>query len=292
MKTATNDAEWLDHSTYPFRSRFVQLAAGRVHYVDEGEGPVILFVHGTPTWSFEYRHLISGLRSSHRCVAIDHLGFGLSERPDSFDYTPESHAKNLVEFVHALGLRDVTLVVHDFGGPIALPLVLDEPGLVRRVVVMNSWMWSFEGDARMTRTARMAGSFVGRFLYRWLNASLRIIAPGAWGDRRKLTHAIQSQYLAPFRDRDARVRVLWALARALLGSSQFYASLWNRRAELASTETLVVWGTRDPAFDTSFLERWEKTLPRAKVVRATKSGHWPHEEEPELVLGALRAFVA
>jgi len=86
---------WLDRRAYPFASRTLPLRAGRMHYVDEGQGEPLLFVHGTPTWSFEYRHLVSALSRRFRCIAPDHLGFGLSERPAAIAYTPEAHAANL-----------------------------------------------------------------------------------------------------------------------------------------------------------------------------------------------------
>src|SRR4051812_20025305 len=115
---------WLDTEAYPFAPHYVALRQGRVHYVDEGSGPVMLLVHGTPTWSFEYRHLIRAFSARFRVIAPDHLGFGLSDRPQRFSYSPEAHAEVLREFVSALGLSDVFLVVHDFGGPIGLPLAL------------------------------------------------------------------------------------------------------------------------------------------------------------------------
>ena len=131
------DAEtsWVDRQNYPFQSRYQQLSDGQMHYVDEGQGDVVLLVHGTPTWSFEYRHVIAALSKHHRCIAPDHLGFGLSERPTGFAYTPEAHAQALREFVGRLGLDRFTLVVHDFGGPIALPLTWELRSAVTRVVV-------------------------------------------------------------------------------------------------------------------------------------------------------------
>ena len=125
----------MSDADYPFTSRYVALSSGRMHYVDEGAGDVVLFVHGTPTWSFEYRHLIKAFRASHRCIAPDHLGFGLSERPANFPYTPEAHATALEEFAGKLGLDRFTLVVHDFGGPVGLPLCLRHPDRVVRLVL-------------------------------------------------------------------------------------------------------------------------------------------------------------
>jgi haloalkane dehalogenase len=292
MASVESVPAWLDKQAYPFASRWVDVGVGKLHYVDEGQGPVILFVHGTPTWSFEYRHLIAELRATHRCIAVDHLGFGLSDRPADAEYTPEAHAQRLRAFVDKLGLTRFTLVVHDFGGPIGLPLALDGSGRVERVVVLNSWMWSFTDDAEMTKRARMVAGGFGKFLYRRLNASLKLITPSAYGDRRKLTKAIHRQYLEVFPDPDSRERVLYALALSLLGSSAHYEGLWQRRAELAKVPVLIVWGVKDSAFRPRQLAKWREAVPTAQVVEVPTSGHWPHEEEPQAVLAALRAFLA
>lgn len=294
----------LDKPDYPFASRHLDLAAGRLHYVDEGPAVgaapagngTLLFVHGTPTWSYEWRHLIRAFSPAYRCVAPDHLGFGFSGRPRNFSYAPEDHARNLGEFVRKLDLRDVTLVVHDFGGPIGLPLCFEEcfeePARIRRIVLMNTWMWSFAGDAAMEKKARVAASAFGRLLYRYANFSLRVLTPYAFGDKRKLTPAIHRQYLDRFPDAWSREAVLWALARALLGSSAFYRGLWEKRERLQSLPTLIVWGLKDRAFGPPLLERWKAALPAAKVAELPESGHWPHEEEPEAVIRALRDFLA
>jgi pimeloyl-ACP methyl ester carboxylesterase len=288
---AAHVPDWLDRDAYPFQHRWLALANGRrLHYIDEGEGDAILLVHGTPSWSFEWRHVVRALSASHRCIAPDLLGFGLSDRPADFPYTPEAHAEVLAAFVERLGLRDVTLVVHDFGGPIGLPLALRDATPVRRLVVVNSWMWSFAGDADMERKARFAGGAVGRFLYRRLNASLRLIMPSAYGDRRKLTPAIHRQYLGPFPDAWSRGAVLWPLARALLASSAYYERLWSRREQLRTLPALIVWGTKDSAFRPAQLARWREALPHARVVELPV-GHWPQEEAPDEVVAALRAFL-
>jgi haloalkane dehalogenase len=285
-----NDAA-VDRTAYPFTSRWAQTSAGRLHYIDEGTGEPMLFVHGTPTWSFEWRHIVQALAPERRCIAVDLVGFGLSERPRDFTYTPEAHSEVLQEFVDTLGLERFDLVVHDFGGPIALPLVLNHPNRVARLVVINSWMWSFAGDREMERASRIAGGAFGRFLYKYLNFSLRVIAPAAWGDRRKLTPAIQRQYLDRFPDTWSRGTVLWPLAHAIMGSDAYYRWLWERRERLRAVPTLIVWGMKDRAFRPHLLERWRDALPGARVVEIPGAGHWPHEEEPEVVADALRLFL-
>ncbi|HUL72111.1 MAG TPA: alpha/beta fold hydrolase [Vicinamibacterales bacterium] len=282
---------WLDLQAYPFAPRYLDLGAGWMHYVDEGRGMPVLFVHGTPTWSFEFRHLIRALSPHVRCIAPDHLGFGLSERPTRFAYTPEAHANVLREFVIRLGLDELTLVVHDFGGPIGLPLCFDPAVRVRRLVLLNTWMWPFDDDADMLRKARIAGGTVGRWLYEYANFSLRVLMPSAYGNRALLTPAIHRQYLEVFRDRKARVRVLHALARALTGSRDFYASLLAQAGALGDRPALILWGLKDSAFKPRQLARWRELLPNAKVVELADAGHWPHEEAPEVVARTMLDWV-
>jgi haloalkane dehalogenase len=262
-----------------------------MHYVDEGQGDPTLFVHGTPTWSFEYRHLIRAMSPRRRVIAPDHLGFGLSDRPSGFSYTPEAHAEVLDEFVTKLALRNITLVVHDFGGPIGLPLALDGSGRIARVVLLNTWMWPFDRDPGMVRRGRIAASALGRWLYAHANFSLRVLTPSAYGDRRALTPAIHRQYLEVFRDKRARVQVLHALARAINGSRDYYAGLLARVSALRDLPVLIVWGMKDSAFRPHMLDRWASLLPGAAVIRLPDAGHWPHEEEPDRVIEALNRWI-
>lgn len=282
----------VDPAAFPFATREIPLTAGRMRYVSEGDGPPILFVHGTPTWSFDWRHLIAAFRGRFRCVAPDLLGFGRSERPAGFSYTPEAHAVALAEFVERTGLRDFTLVVHDFGGPIGLPLAVRDASPVKRLVVINTWMWSLSGDPFYENGARVAKSALGRFLYRRANLSLRVITPSAYGDRKRLTPAIHRQLLERFPDPASRGLVLWPLAKALIDSSAHYESLWERREALRHLPASIVWGLKDPAFPPRLLAKWREALPQAEVVELPRSGHWPHEEEPEKVIAAIDSLLA
>jgi haloalkane dehalogenase len=224
-------------------------------------------------------------------VAPDHLGFGLSSRPTDFPYTPEAHAATLEAFVDRLGLTRFALVVHDFGGPIGLPLCLRGRREVTDLIIMNTFMWPIDDDPSMARGARFLGSPLGRFLYKYGNASLRLIMPSAYANRSKLTREIHRQYLEPFRDREARVLVLHALAKSLLGSRHHYEQLWRESARLEGRPALIVWGMKDHAFGPRHLARWEARLPDATVLRLPDAGHWPHEEAPAEVADAIRTFL-
>lgn len=281
--------DWINRAEYPFRSQFVELDAGTIHYVDEGQGPILLMVHGTPTWSFLYRHLIKGLSSEYRCIAVDHLGFGLSGKPTEGDYRPEDHARNLHQFIERLGLRDITLMVHDFGGPIGLSYAIEQPENVQALVLFNTWMWSQRGNATVERVSRILGGPLGRVLYTRLNFSPRVLLRAAWGDNVKLTPEIQRHYtgvLATPADR----RATWVLARELIGSSDWYDHLWQRRERIAGKPALLVWGMQDPTFKEAELERWQTLFTNARTVKLPTTGHFVPDEAPEIVPD-LRAFL-
>lgn len=282
---------WLDRAEYPFASRWIEIEGARMHYVDEGQGPTVLMVHGTPTWSFLYRHLVKGLRERCRCVVPDHLGFGLSDKPAGDAYRPADQARRLAAFVAALDLQDVTLVVHDYGGPIGLAYALDRPDNVRHLVLFNTWMWSFAGDRRYERAGRVLGSRPGRFLYERFGASLNVLFRRAIADRTRYTEAVHAQYAAPQRERAAR-HATWIYAREVMGSSDWYAALWRRRERLAEIPALLIWGLKDKAFGTC-LPRWRTVFRDAEAVELTEVGHAPPEERgPEcaaLIAGFLLA---
>lgn len=283
---------WLDRAGWPYGPRSVDTGDGGQHYVDEGTGPAVLLVHGTPTWSYEWRHVIAALQPRHRVIAVDHLGFGLSERPSGAGYRPDDHARRFRHFVDAVcPSGPLTLVVHDFGGPIALDWALDHPDRLAHLVVTNTWMWPLDDDPGMRRGARFIATPIGRWMYRRLNASQKLIMPSAYADRRRLTPAIHAQYLNLFPDADSRERVLFALAQSLLGSSAFYGTLWARRDRLRGVDTHILWGLKDSAFQPHILERWKTVLPQVRVVTFDDAGHWPHEETPAAYVRALAAIV-
>ncbi|HEY1086076.1 MAG TPA: alpha/beta fold hydrolase [Archangium sp.] len=281
---------WLDRAEYPWTPKLVDVGAeGRLAVVDVGTGPTLLFSHGTPTWSFDWRHLVKALSATHRCVLVDHLGFGLSERPLGADYSPEGHARRFSSLVDRLGLDRFTLVIHDFGGPFALPAVLEKPERLEKLVVFNTFFWSMQEDPRERRLSGLGGSGLFRWLYRHVNLSLTVIAPSAWGDAPR-PKSLWRHYTALFEDKDAREQVLFALAKSMRGSTAHFEQLWAER-ERVQVPVLLVWGMKDSAFPPSALARCQRAWPHAKTLELPTAGHWPHEEQPAAVLEGLRAFL-
>jgi haloalkane dehalogenase len=282
--------DWVDREVYPFESHYLDLSVGRMHYIDEGEGDVILMVHGTPTWSFLYRHLISGLQDNYRVVAPDHLGFGLSDKPSDYSYRPADQAQNLHAFIDALDLKDITLVVHDFGGPIGLSYAVSQPQNVRRLLLFNTWMWSLNDYRDKAILGRIFGSPLGRWLYKRFGFSVNVILPGAYGDRSTLTPDIHNQYRHPLNDGNAR-HATWVYARELLDSSDWYDSLWARREVLADKPVLLLWGMKDPAFGPKYLERWRELFNDAQTHEFPDTGHFVQEEQGETLLPIISEFL-
>lgn len=276
---------WLDRGLYPFRHRFIEVEGHELHYIDEGAGSPVLFVHGTPSWSFEWRAQVSALSGSHRAIALDHLGFGLSNKPPEASYRPVDHARRLLEMVRSLELEDVTLVVHDFGGPIGLWVALEEPWRFRSIVAMNTWMWGAGDDPRVARISRFVASPIGRFLYLWLNASPRWLLPATFADRRRLSPIVHRHYTRPFGRRRERTGP-WVLGCELNASDEFFESLWERREELPC-EPAFVWGMSDPAAGSAQLARFLEAWPDARVTEIEDAGHFPQEEAPERVTAAI-----
>jgi haloalkane dehalogenase len=276
---------WLDRGEYPFASHWFHVGVGRMHYLDEGQGAPIVMVHGTPTWSFLYRHLVKALRGRYRCVVPDHLGFGLSDRPVGWSYRPQDQARNLARFVESLGLENVTLIVHDFGGPIGLAYALDHPGNVRRLVLFNTWMWSFADDRRVRLAGRLLGSRLGRVLYEHFDFSVRVVFRRAIADRARYTAAVERHYL-----KAANGHATWVCARELLGSSAWYDSLWQRRERITGIPALLLWGMKDPAF-AACLPRWRQALAQAPVIQLADCGHAPPEERAPELLPLLAQFL-
>lgn len=279
----------MDPNDYEFKPLGFDVPGGRMHYVDEGTGPAVVLVHGTPTWSYLYRHLIRALSDGYRVVVPDHLGFGRSGKPKGADCRPAAHAANLARLLDHLGLEDIVLGVHDFGGPIGLSYAIERPENVRALVLFNTWLWSLEGTPA-ERASRLLGGRLGRFLARRLNLSPRVLLKAAFGNRRALTREIHAHYLEPFASPDER-EAPWVLARELMGSADWYRSLWDQRARIVDKPSLVLWGMKDPTFGPAYLARWETELTNASVVQVEHAGHFVPEEAPDRVTREVRSFL-
>ncbi|WP_162051368.1 alpha/beta fold hydrolase [Pontibacter pamirensis] len=283
--------KWLDRILYPFQHHTLQLEAGQMHYLDEGSGETIVFVHGTPTWSFVWRQQIKALSRNYRCIAPDHLGFGLSDKPsDGFLYTPEAHAENLEALIEHLQLRNITLVVHDFGGPIGLRYALRHPENVKNLIIMNSWMWNLEEEKQLNKISKFMSGSIGRFLYLQGGFSVRMLLPRGYHQRKHLTKDIRNHYQKPLSAISDRLGT-WNFAKALHEANPYFEALWKQREKLKGINKLILWGEKDALLPLHFLDRWKEGFPEAKVVRL-KAGHFLQEESGGEVADEIKKVLA
>lgn len=261
---------------------------GPMHYVDRGSGPPVVMVHGNPASSTLFRPLIERLETTHRCLAVDHVGFGRSAKPSGWDHLPTSHAANLASLLDSLDLHDVTMVVNDWGGPIGLSWVLDHPDRVAGLVVTNTWLWSVRRSWYYQGFSRFMGGPVGRYLIRRRNYFATGVVRRAWGTATPLTPEIRDEFADVHTDPEERTG-MWVFPREIIGSSEWLASLWERRDVLAGIPMALVWGMRDIAFREDVLDTWSTAFPDASVHRLDDVGHFPAREAPDAVADAVRA---
>lgn len=281
---------WLNKSMYPFTSNYMDINGHKLHYIDEGKGETLLFVHGTPSWSFDFRNLIIPLKNKYRCIAIDHIGFGLSDKPEHYDYSTQNHSKSLEQVVLKLQLTNITLVVHDFGGPIGLNVALHYPHLIKRIVVFNSWLWSSANDPQFIKFSKMLRSPLLPFLYRYLNFSPRFVLPTTFGSH-KPSKAVLAHYTKPFAHKTQRNGAL-AFARSLLHDQDWFEQLWEKRAALTQKPTLFIWGLKDPVIIPAYLAKFQAGFTNSRTLLLEECGHFPQEEQPESVVNSLLDFLA
>lgn len=280
---------WLNTQEYPFTSRYFAVDNTRMHYIDEGNGETILFVHGTPSWSFDFRKVIKPLSKKYRCVAIDHIGFGLSEKPAAYDYTTINHSRNLEKFILEKDLQNITLVVHDFGGPIGFYSAMRYADRIKNIVVLNSWLWSSTEDEDFQRFSKILRSPLLPFLYRYFNFSARYILPQSFGDK-KLEKGLLTQYTKPFSHVGERNGPL-AFAKSLLNDQDWFEELWQQKSVLQDKPILFLWGMKDPVIKPHYLQKFVGGFSTTTVHKIESAGHFPQEEEAETVSKKIAEFV-
>ena len=278
---------------YPWTGEDLVLKSGfRLHYVDEGEGDPVLMVHGNPTWSFYYRTLITGLKNDHRCVVPDHLGCGLSDKPQDWDYQLADHVDNLVQLIEHLDLQNITLVVHDWGGAIGFGAAVRLPERFKRFVVFNTavFMGPIPWALRMVHVP-----VVGALLVRGLNGFVRGGLVASIADKSRMKNGVGKGYLAPYNSWSSRVanhrmvldipvdssHPTWGPLHAIdLGIRQF-----------ADKPFLIVWGEQDFVFTNYFRDEWMKRFPEAELHSLPECSHWIVEDAHERILPWMRSFI-
>lgn len=285
-QSAGTRPSWVDSDLYPFESHFVELDGHVVHYIDEGSGPILLMLHGNPTWSFVYREVIKALRDRFRCIALDYPGFGLSVAAPGYGYQPDDHAAVVVAFLDRMELSKLTLVAHDWGGPIGLYAAEQRPDKFERLVFGNTWAWPVNGELRAEMASRLMGGPVGRELIRQVNLFVNALVP-AGHRRRKVSQSEMTHYRQALATRERR-NACAILPGAITGSREFLADIESHLTLLDRLPTLIVWADADMAFSDKDRARLEQKFPNHTTVVAHGAGHFVQSDAADEMSEAIR----
>ena len=292
---------------YPANPRRFEVRPGiAMSYLDEGprDGEVVVMLHGNPSWSYYWRMLVAGLSDRYRCIVPDHVGMGLSDKPDDdkgatprYDYTLQSRVDDLEALLRHAGVDDatpVTLAVHDWGGMIGFGWALKHAAQVKRLVILNTAAFPMPADKAMPWQIALGRDYsIGELVIRAFNA----FSAGAsrLGVERKMPAAVRRAYVAPYnswKNRISTIRFMQdiplspkdAAWRLLEAAGKALPSFANRPA-------FIGWGLKDFVFDQHFLARFRADLPQARVHAFEDAGHYVLEDRHEVLVPAIRAFL-
>ncbi|MCZ6671724.1 MAG: alpha/beta fold hydrolase [Verrucomicrobia bacterium] len=276
---------------YSFSSQWSTVDDHQLHYVDEGAGRAVIMLHGNPTWSFLYRNVIKSLRDQCRCLALDHIGCGLSDKPQDYAYTLKQHISNAVAWIEQLRLESFDLIVHDWGGAIGMGVAQELPNKVGKVVILNTAAFFVDRIPKRISICRIP--MLGDLIVRGFNGfagpatSMAVSKP--------LSKTVKEGFLLPYNSWSNRVAILRFVQDIPTRESQETFQVLKRIEKflpnLARHPVLIGWGRKDFCFDDRFLERWQALYPEANVLAYPKSGHYILEDEKNTLIPQIKDFL-
>jgi haloalkane dehalogenase len=283
---------------YPFESHFFDRDGLRLHYLDEGSGDPVVMLHGNPTWSYYYRNLVTALCDRSRCIVPDHIGCGLSDKPQPprYDYSLKSRIDDLTALLDHLGVRDrVTLIMHDWGGMIGMAWAARHVEAVKKLVILNTAAFHLPKSKHFPFRL-----WLGRntSLGAWLIRSRNLFCTHAANvgvKRKPMPPEVRHWYLQPYDSWENRVAVLKFVQTIPLKPTdpgyEIVSEVGQSLPKFGNTPTLICWGMKDFVFDHHFLEEWKRRMPNAKVHRFQDCGHYVLEDAAEEIIPLVNEFV-
>ena len=283
---------------YPFTGKFHDRNGLKLHYLDEGAGDPVVMVHGNPSWSIYYRNLVNTLKATHRCIVPDHIGCGFSDKPgdDTYEYTLASRLEDLESLLAALDItKNITLVVHDWGGMIGMAFATRHPEKIKRLVILNTSAFHLPKSKRFPLGLNICRNMrLGTLLVRGFNA----FSAGAAhvGCKRNLMSAkLKRAYRAPYNSWANRIATLrFVQDIPLQPSDKAYAlvsAVEQNVSALKHVPMLICWGMKDFVFDHHFLDAWVEHFPDAEIHRYDDCGHYILEDAQDEVVPLIQSFI-
>jgi haloalkane dehalogenase len=286
------------HHLYPFASHFLIINGLRYHYLDEGQGDPIVMVHGNPTWSFYFRNLVRRLSADYRTIIVDHMGCGLSDKPDEeqYDFRLSSRIHDLERLLDNLALdKPITLILHDWGGAIGIGYALRHPGRISRIILMNTAAFSPPKGKKLPFRLRVLKRFAPLARIAVLGGNLFCRAALVMAPRKALGRHIKKGLCAPYNSWNNRLATFKFVDDIpMVPSDPSYPLLqWIDRHlhRLSPIPMLILWGMHDFVFDSDYLLEWQRRFPQARIHRFPDAGHYLLEDEPERTFVEILNFL-
>jgi haloalkane dehalogenase len=282
--------------TFPFVPHYVELPSLQMHYVDVGEGEPLVLLHGDPTWGYLYRRFLPPLARRARCIVPDHMGMGKSGVPACpYPYRLRHHIDNLETLIVRLQLQDITLAMHDWGGPVGLGVAMRQPQRIKRLILMNTWAFAPWPGGPLPRLLELIRSPRGEAFIMGKNGYVRAALLGTTAHPDRLTEAVMEAYLAPFRTPESRRALLcWSRDIPVTAVDASYAEMQQIEHGLVQFRhipVLLVWGMQDPVLPPLVLRLWQDVYPHAMTHEVEEASHFLPEDAPERVVQAIEWFL-
>lgn len=284
---------------YNFESRFCTVAGQEMHYLDEGQGDILLMLHGNPSWSFYYRHFVNNLKNNYRCIVPDHIGMGLSAKPSEEDYpfTLDRRVDDLVALLEQLDVKEkITLIVHDWGGMIGMAYASRYPDRIKRLVIMNTAAFHLPKTESIPWQLKLSRiPLINKFLNQGLNAFC-VGATMQCVTRTSMNREVKQGYLAPYDSWDNRLAVRRFVEDIPLDgehiSFKTVDHVDKNLHQFKDVPKLICWGLKDFVFDKAFFKEWQRRFPDAECHPFPDVGHYIAEDAPDLVLPLIKNFLS
>jgi len=288
-------AETFD-GTFPFAPHYAGINGFEMHFVDEGRGEPIVLIHGDPTWGYLYRTFIPILSQHRRCIVPDHMGMGKSGTPrDPYPYRLRHHVANLEALLLHLDLHQMTLVLHDWGGPVGLGFATRHPDRIKRLVLMNTWACAPWPGGPFPRLLELIRSERGEKFVLEKNGYLEPALVGTTHRPENLTKTVLDAYRAPFPTPESRLALLcWSRDIPVHETDPSYSEMKRIEEGLVrfiGTPTLLVWGMRDPVLPESVLRTWQRIYPQATAAEIEDASHFLQEDAPQRIVLCIAEFL-
>lgn len=283
---------------FDFDSCFVDINGHKIHYIEKGKGKIVLMIHGNPTWSFYFRNLVQGLQNYYRCIAYDHIGCGLSDKPctKNYNYTLQSRITDLDLFIKKLGAKEkISFVLHDWGGMIGLAWAIKNPDRVDKIVITNTSGFLLPSNKKLPFVLWLLKRF--KFFSYLLILGLNLFARGAlfFCSTKKISSKIKKGFLAPYNSWKNRIAILkFVHDIPIKKKDPAYEIVYDVSCNLQKLKKkplLFLWGAKDFVFDLSFLALFKKRFNKAQYHILSNAGHYLFEDKPNETLDLVKKFL-